>query len=81
FRAIENGYAIARAATGGISALVTPRGEIVQQMDHIADGPGLLVGALPSGDGEPTLYARFGDLPMVGLCVLLLGLALLGRRE
>jgi apolipoprotein N-acyltransferase len=81
FRAIENGYAIVRAASRGSSALVTARGEIVQQMDHVEQGPGLLVGAVATGDGEPTWYARFGDLPMVVLCVLLLGLASLRRRE
>ena len=79
YRAIENGYAIARAASGGISALVSPRGEIVQQADHFAVGEGLLVGALATGDGEPTFYARFGDLPLVLLCVLLIGSALLRR--
>ncbi|MBK8096266.1 MAG: hypothetical protein IPK26_04120 [Planctomycetes bacterium] len=80
YRAIENGYAVARAASGGISALVSPRGEIVQQLDHFASGEGLLVGPLATGDAEPTFYAWFGDLPLALLCALLVGAGLL-RRE
>jgi apolipoprotein N-acyltransferase len=80
FRAIENGYAVARATSGGISALLSPRGEVVQQFDHIERGFGVLTGPLPTGDGEVTFYARFGDLPMVLLCLVLTGCALLRRR-
>lgn len=36
FRALENGYAVVRAASGGISALISPRGEVVQRCDHVS---------------------------------------------
>lgn len=78
-RVAEQGYAVVRAASGGISALVSPRGKIVAAADHIETGPQLLVGDLPLGDGLPTLYARFGDLPMLLLALLLLVLGYKNR--
>ncbi len=81
FRAIENGYAVARAASGGISALLSPRGEIVARRDHVAeDTRDLLIADLPLGDGIPTVYARFGDVPILLLCAALVLFSLRRRR-
>lgn len=97
FRAIENGYAVARATSGGISALVSPRGELLTGFDHIGDVPfgtaslsmsrslrlpsATMVHAdLPLGDRAPTIYARFGDLPILLLCAALV-LISLRRRD
>lgn len=64
-RSIECGYGIVRATSGGISAIVSPRGEILKQHDHtITEGADLIAGDLPVGDGKPTLYARLGDWPI-----------------
>ncbi len=79
FRAIENGYAVVRATSNGISALVSPRGELLASCDHTFVGPQLLTGELPLGDGVATPYARFGDWPMLALGALLIALAL--RRD
>ena len=80
FRALENGYAIVRAASGGISALVSPLGAVLRT-DHVAlDTASPLTADLVTGDGEVTLYARLGDWPMVALNVLLLLSLLLRRR-
>lgn len=76
FRAIENGYAVVRATSNGISALVSPRGELLASCDHTAAGPQLLTGDVPLGDGVATPYARFGDWPMLALSALLIALAL-----
>jgi apolipoprotein N-acyltransferase len=66
-RAIESGYAIVRAATGGISALISPRGEVVESVDNTAiQSMSIIATNLQVGDGTPTLYARYGDWP-VGL--------------
>jgi apolipoprotein N-acyltransferase len=101
FRAIENGYAIARAASAGISALVSPRGEVMFAQDHVghtvfvshaAAEPQLLVDTispeatllaanLPLGDGMPTVYARFGDTPMLLLSAALVLISLRRRRS
>ncbi|MEQ1634808.1 MAG: nitrilase-related carbon-nitrogen hydrolase [Planctomycetota bacterium] len=71
FRAIENGYAIVRAASGGISALITPRGEITA-FDHVEnDAAALLCRPLATGDGAVTVYARLGDWPMLLLAGIL----------
>lgn len=78
-RAIENGYAVVRAASGGVSATITPRGEATVR-DHVADDqPAAVVSDLATGDGSPTVYARFGDWPVVVLAVLCLVLALRSR--
>jgi apolipoprotein N-acyltransferase len=74
FRAIENGYAIARATSNGISAIVSPRGEVVAAIDHTTTAENLLVRDVPVGDGVVTPYARFGDWPMLALSVVLLAL-------
>ncbi|MCB9878911.1 MAG: hypothetical protein H6835_15050 [Planctomycetes bacterium] len=82
FRCIENGYAVARAASHGISALIDCRGRVRHRQDHVAlaardemTGEGMLVDDLPVGDGRPTLYARLGEWPMLALSLLLLATA------
>ena len=80
FRAIENGYAIVRAASNGISALVSPRGELLASCDHVERGPQLVVADLPLGDGVPTLYARAGDWLILALGALLVAAAIVARR-
>jgi len=100
FRCIENGYAIARAASGGISAIVSSRGEVIARDDHVTgrldarpdanvrtvtmpdDRPGvrLLCADVATGDGAATMYARFGDVPMLALGAVFV-LASLRRRR
>lgn len=80
FRAIENGYAIARAASNGISALIDCRGHVTARIDHVStDGHAAMQGDLLVGDGVPTWYARLGDWPIAGLCGLVLAIALRRR--
>jgi len=100
FRAIENGYAVARAASAGISALVSARGEVLCALDHVghavvgsdptaapvlaadahSDAATLLVANVRLGDGVPTVYARFGDTPMLLLGATLVLFSLRRRR-
>ena len=69
-RAIESGYAIVRAATGGISALISPRGEVIESVDNTKiQTMSTIASNLRIGDGQPTVYARYGDWP-VGLISL-----------
>ena len=73
FRAVENGYAVVRAASNGVSAIISPRGELLARRDHFRDGPGLSV-ARVSLRGGPTPYSRAGDWPpLVGLLLLVAG--------
>lgn len=79
FRAIEIGYAIVRAASGGISALISPRGEITA-FDHVENNAAaLLCQPLATGDGNVTVYARCGNWPML-LIALSLGIFAWSRR-
>ncbi len=41
-RAIESRYAIVRAAQNGISAIISPKGEVLTGCDHFEDGPGVI---------------------------------------
>jgi apolipoprotein N-acyltransferase len=79
-RAIENGYAIVRAASNGFSAIVSPRGEVLLSEDHIEFGRKLIVDEVPLGDGSATLYARLGDWPMLVLALLVGAVASRRRR-
>ncbi|PNU20909.1 apolipoprotein N-acyltransferase [Geothermobacter hydrogeniphilus] len=73
-RAVENRIWIARAANTGISALISPLGEIRQQTPLFK--PALLVGKVYPGAGA-SLYRRIGDLLPQGclLVAVLLGFA------
>jgi apolipoprotein N-acyltransferase len=65
-RAIESRYAIVRGARHGISAVISPKGEILAERDHFIDGPGILVADVLVYNNA-TFYSRFGDwLP--GVC-------------
>lgn len=75
-RSIENGYAICRAAAGGISALITPRGQVLVSHNHNLHQDALCIsGALTVGDGQPTIYAHYGDWPIGWLSLIVCVLA------
>ncbi|MHC4302232.1 MAG: nitrilase-related carbon-nitrogen hydrolase [Planctomycetota bacterium] len=59
-RAIESRFAVVRAATNGISAIVSPTGKRLAASDHFADGPGLLVSDVDVYDMR-TIFSRFGN--------------------
>ncbi len=71
FRAIEFGLPLVRAANTGVSAVIDARGRV--QASLALNQAGHLDADLP-GPRAPTLYARFGDAPL--LVVLLASLAL-----
>ncbi len=76
-RAVEQGLPLLRVANTGVSAVIDARGDLVATRDlgvtgHL-DAP--LPSALP-----PTLYARFGDWPMIALLLALFGGAALAGR-
>jgi apolipoprotein N-acyltransferase len=67
FRAVEHRTAVVRAANTGISAFITPRGEIVRRLDLYERG--VLTHRVPLREGQ-TLYTRLGAwLAYLGLAV------------
>jgi apolipoprotein N-acyltransferase len=76
-RAVEQGLPLVRVANTGVSAVIDPAGRVMAAiplgeagfLDHPVPAP------LP-----PTLYARVGDLPILGLIVALLTGIALRRR-
>jgi len=84
FRAVENGIAVARAATTGVSAFVAPDGQVVDRVADAAgrdlDVEGYRVRELPLGR-SPTLYRRFGDWIVAAEAAILLVAMTGGRRS
>lgn len=77
----EHGFALARAAIGGVSAVITPNGQIAASRDHLLEGDGLVVASVAVGSGAPTPHARLGDLPVLALSALCLTAASLRRKS
>jgi apolipoprotein N-acyltransferase len=80
FRAVETGRVLLRVTNTGISAHVTPRGEVTDETPRFQEA----VRAWPIArtNGGQTFYARFGDA-FVAACTLLsfIALALTARRK
>jgi apolipoprotein N-acyltransferase len=76
-RALENGYGIVRAASGGVSEIVSPTGEVLARRNHLVEGMGAVVADLPvARAGTP--YSAAGDW-FVLACLALCALPLLTR--
>ena len=76
-RAVEQGLPVLRVANTGVSAFIDARGGIVAELGLGETGyvDSTIPGALP-----PTVYARFGDWPLLGLLAILLGGAVAASR-
>ncbi|MGH2791726.1 MAG: apolipoprotein N-acyltransferase [Actinomycetota bacterium] len=76
-RAVENGVWVAHAALSGISAFISPRGDIVDSTPLWV--PAALVHELRFA-ADITLYARFGDwFPLLSIAATVLALVAAGR--
>ena len=75
-RSIEEGLPLVRAANTGISAIVDAYGRVLDELPVGVDG--VLDSKLPAGM-RPTIFARFGSLPALGIFILLLGIVLVSR--
>ncbi len=70
-RAIEQGLPMARAANTGISAMIDPRGVVTAQLGLGVEG--YLDAKLPAAM-PPTIYSRYGDLPIIAAIMIVLAL-------
>lgn len=74
-RGVEGGFSVLRSARRGLMSVSDPYGRVIAE-GRSAPGPGaqLLVQA-PMGNGQPTPYARWGNV-LGWLCLVVCGLAL-----
>ncbi len=77
-RAIESRFAIVRAASNGISAIISPKGQVLATKDHFTDGPGLIVGDVPVYQHR-TIFSRYGHW-FVAACGVFLASYRVGRK-
>ena len=78
-RAIEAGMPLLRAANTGISAFIDARGRIADGMSLPLGAQGVIEGQIP-GAFSKTPYGKMGDWPLLLAHILLLIIALKGRR-
>jgi len=77
-RAIETGRPMLRATNTGMTAIIDPKGEILSALPAFTTG--VLQGEIHAYRGM-TPYARWGNLPALGLMLLCAALALTSRRS
>lgn len=70
-RAIESRYAVVRAGINGISAIISPTGRMIDKMDHLVEGPGIITAEVPLYPGR-TIFSIAGHWPVVPSAVFLL---------
>ncbi len=77
-RALEAGRYLIRAANAGITALIGPKGQIIERLPQFQE-------AVLHGEAQPmsglTPYARWGNYPVIGGAGLLLVWAIWRRRR
>lgn len=66
FRAVEQGHSIIRSTRFGLSAMITPYGEMISQSSSFDDHNKIMIANLPS-KGVTTTYSMVGDL-FIYLC-------------
>jgi apolipoprotein N-acyltransferase len=71
FRAVEQGHSILRSTRFGLSAAITPYGEMTAQMSSFDNNDKIMTAHLPA-KGIWTLYSKIGDL-VVWICFAWIG--------
>ncbi len=77
-RAVENRRSVGVSAYSGVSAFVSPQGEILSSLPALQKGT--LTQTLPL-ENEWSLYTLVGDLPILAACVGLLGICPILSRK
>ena len=76
-RAIENGRYLLRATNNGISAIVAPNGQVINQTKQFVAT--VLTSEVRAMEGM-TLFSRFGSIPILSICIILLAGLIFQRR-
>lgn len=79
-RALESRYAIVRAAQNGISAIISPKGEVLASYDHFEEGPGVIAAEVDIYSSR-TVFSVVGHWPVVVSFVFLVVYAGWGLRH
>jgi len=79
-RAIEGRYGIVRGAVYGISAIISPTGELLKKWDHLNTGAGYVVSDIPVYKGK-TIFSRFGFIPSLLFSIVIIFLCLVISRR
>ncbi len=66
WRGLEFRLGLIKAASGGISFIAAPRGEILARCDHFNEGAQLLISEMPLASGAASFYARAGEFFPIG---------------
>lgn len=77
-RAIEQGLPMIRAANTGISAMINPAGRVLSQIPLGVSG--VIDAALPA-PLRVTVYARYGDAPVLIFLILMTSVAIFRQRR
>ena len=67
FRAIEQGHSIVRSTRFGLSAIISPYGEMISQSSSFDDNNRIMIANIRS-KGLDTIYSKIGDL-FIYLCI------------
>jgi len=78
-RAIESRFAIIRAASNGISAIISPGGRVLDARDHVREGAGFVMADVPVYS-RTTIFSRFGHW-FVPVCIILLTVHIVRRKR
>jgi len=77
-RALETGRTMLRATNTGVTAIIDPRGKVVARLPQFTEG--ILEGDV-RGYAGASPYVKFGNAPIVLMCVVLLGALVFIRRR
>jgi hypothetical protein len=78
FRAVENGHAILRPTSAGLSAAASPVGRVLAQRSDFDTGPGFLITDVPTRK-LPTVYTAIGEWAVLVPVLLAAVFAWVGR--
>ncbi len=78
FRAVEGRIWVVRSTNSGISAVIDPRGRVIERLPLFREGT--LRAEVGAREEPLPLYARFGNPPVLGLLLLIGALALAPRE-